>query len=356
MNISSEQEQKIFTNRVIEVAIRLAIIFLIVALCFQIIKPFMIIVVWGTIIAVAIFPLYNKLNILLGGRVKLAAILYTLLALSLLVGPSAMLSSSLVETSTHLAKSFNQGTLVVPPPSKKVSDWPLIGEHVYSAWSQASNNLEETIKENIPALKKLGETLFSAITGVGSSVLQFVLSIIISGVFLANTQSAYQVTVKIASRLTDKGQGLQFTTLTIATIRSVAVGVLGVAAIQAILGGAGMYLMSVPGWGIWTVVILILAVAQLPPLLVLLPVIIYVFSVASTVPAVIFTIWSILVSMSDSVLKPLLLGRGMDTPTMVILLGAIGGMMLFGLLGLFIGAIVLALGYELFIVWLVKEL
>lgn len=355
MNTSKHLEQNIFTNRIIEVAIRLALTFIIVVLCFKIIEPFIILVVWGIIIAVAIFPLYTKLTLALGGRDKLAATLYTLLTLALLVGPSAMVSSSIISTSSHLAVSFNEGTLTIPPPNQSVSEWPFIGEQVYNTWNQASNNLEATLKQNIPVIKKLGEAFLTAIAGVAGSILQFILSIIISGVFLANTKGAYNVTVKIASRLTDKEQGLQFTNLTTATIRSVAQGVLGVAVLQAILGGAGMYFMDVPGWGLWTIIILVLAVAQLPPLLVLLPVIFYVFSVADTTPAVIFTIWSIIVSMSDGFLKPLFLGRGMDTPTLVILLGAIGGMMLFGILGLFVGAIALALGYELFMAWLDKD-
>ncbi len=356
MSLTKEQEQKIFTNKVIEVAIRLALIFLIVALCFQIIKPFVIIVVWGIIIAVAIYPLYTKLSHALGDRFKLTAILYTLFSLSLLIGPSIMIASSLIETSTHLAQSFHHGTLDIPPPAQSVREWPLIGDKVYTAWSQASNNLEATIRQNSEQIKKLGEAFITAIAGVSGSIVQFILSIIISGVFLANTRSTYDVTVKIVSRLTDKEQGLQFTNLATATIRSVAQGVLGVAVIQAVLGGTGMYIMEIPGWGLWTVFILVLAVAQLPPLLVLLPAIFYVFSVADTTPAIIFAIWSIIVSMSDSFLKPLLLGRGMDTPTLVILLGAIGGMMLFGILGLFVGAIILALGYEVFMAWLDQDI
>ncbi|OQK16509.1 hypothetical protein AU255_00965 [Methyloprofundus sedimenti] len=352
----TKPDEKIFTNRVIEVSIRLALTFLIIALCFEIIKPFIIIVVWGIIIAVAIFPLYNKLNLALHGRFKLAATLYTLFALSLLIAPSILISGSLVETSSHLVKGFSAGTLKIPPPSQRVSQWPLIGDTVYSAWSQASANLEAMLKQNIPVIKKLGKAFISAVTGIGGSVLQFILSIIISGIFLANSQRAYEISVKIVSRLTDKEQGLQFTNLTTATIRSVAQGVLGVAVIQAVLGGMGMYLMDIPGWGLWTIFILILAVAQLPPLLVLVPAIFYVFSIADTAPAVIFAVWSLLVSMSDSFLKPLLLGRGMDTPTLVILLGAIGGMMWFGLVGLFVGAITLALGYEIFMAWLDKDM
>ncbi len=356
MTSETSQKEKIFTNRVIEVSIRLALIFLIVALCFGIIKPFIIIVVWGSILAVAIFPLYNKLSHALGERKNLAATLYTVFTLSLLIGPTIMLTGSLVETSTQLAKSFNAGTLVIPPPSQNVSEWPLIGDKVYAFWSQASANLETTLQQYITQVKQLGEVLITGIAGISRSVLQFILSIIISGIFLANTESAYAVTIKIASRLTDKNQGLEFTHLTTATIRSVALGVLGVAVIQAMLGGTGMYFMQVPGWGLWTLFILVLAVAQLPPLLVLFPAVIYVFSIADTTPAIIFAIWSALVSMSDSVLKPLLLGRGMDTPMLVILMGAIGGMIWFGILGLFIGAITLALGYELFIDWLDKEI
>ena len=356
MNLTKEQEEKIFTNKVIEVAFRLVLTFVLVVLCYEIIKPFMVIVVWGIIIAVAIFPLYNKLSHALGNRFKLAATLYTVFALSVLISPSIMIAGSLIETSANLAKGIHEGTLIVPSPTQSVSEWPLIGDKVYATWNQASNNLEETLKQNSTQVKKLGEAFISAITGVSGSILQFILSIIISGIILANTKSAYDVTVKIASRLTDKEQGPQSTKLATATIRSVAQGVLGIAVIQAILGGVGMYFMDVPGWGLWTVCILILAVAQLPPLLVLLPAIFYVFSVADTTPAIIFIIWSLTVGMSDGILKPLLLGRGMDTPMLVILLGAIGGMMWFGLLGLFVGAIVLALGYEHFMAWLDKDI
>lgn len=355
MNSTTQQEDQRLTGRAIETVIRLGLIFLIVAWCFQIIQPFIIFVIWGVVIAVAIYPLYSKLTNMLGGRSKLAATIYTLLALALLIGPSVMVSNSLIDTSADLAEEYEKGTLVIPPPQKSVKEWPLIGEKVYAIWNQSSSNLEATIKQYAPQIKKAGEALLSAIGSAGGGILQFVLAIIISGILLANTSGAHTTTRKIASRLAGEEQGEHFTNLTTATIRSVAQGVLGVAIIQAILGGAGMYVMDVPAWGLWTVLILILAVAQLPPAIILLPVIFYVFSVADTTPVVIFTVWSLIVSMSDSFLKPLFLGRGMETPMLVILLGAIGGMMMSGILGLFVGAIVLALGYELFIAWLNKN-
>ena len=355
MNSSSKQDESIFTSRAIEAAIRLGLILLIVTWCFQIIQPFVIFVIWGVVIAVAVYPLYNKLTNVMSGRKNLAATLYTLLALTLLIGPSLMISDSLIDTSTKLADEYDKGILVIPPPEKGVKEWPLVGEKVYSIWKQSSSNLEATLKQYAPQIKKVGEGILAAIGSASSGVLQFVLAIIISGILLANTSGAHAVTLKIATRLAGDEYGLQFTNLATATIRSVAQGVLGVAIIQAILGGAGMYFMDVPGWGLWTIFILILAVAQLPPALILFPVIFYVFSVADTTPAIIFTVWSVIVSMSDSFLKPLFLGRGMETPMLVILLGAIGGMMMSGILGLFVGAIVLALGYELFMAWLNKD-
>jgi predicted PurR-regulated permease PerM len=175
---------------------------------------------------------------------------------------------------------------------------------------------------------------------------------LIAAAFLASAEAATASLRRIATRLAGEPRGDSLLTLTTATIRSVAVGVIGIAFIQALLGGLGMMFAGVPAAGLLAIVILILAIAQLPPILVLLPVIFYVFSVESTTVAVIFTVWSVLVSMSDAVLKPIFLGRGVDAPMLVILLGAIGGMITSGIVGLFIGAVILALGYNLFRLWL----
>ena len=320
--------------------------------CFRIIQPFIEPVMWGVIIAVAIYPLFLKLKAAMGGRNKLAAIVFTLLALALLITPAVMISDSLIATSTALGDKYEQGLLKVPPPQDTVKEWPLVGERLYSVWSQASENLQGTIEKYEPQLKTAGEKIIAIAAGAGGGVLQFVLSIVISGILVANAPGAYNVTVKIFSRLTDDKQGTAFTHLSRDTIRSIAQGVIGIAIIQAMLSGLGMYMMDVPAWGLWSLFILVLAIAQLPPLLVLGFVIAYVWSVANTTPAIIFTIYALIVSGSDSFLKPLLLGRGLDTPMLVILLGAIGGMLMSGIIGLFIGAVILALGYELFMAWL----
>lgn len=169
---------------------------------------------------------------------------------------------------------------------------------------------------------------------------------------MANASGAYDITVRVFTRLTDAKLGKYFSDLSRDTIRSVAQGVLGVALIQAFFSALGMMVMDVPAWGVWTLLVLVLAIAQLPPIIVLGFVSAYVFSVAETTPAVIFLVYCIIISSSDAFLKPLFLGRGMKIPMLVILLGAIGGMMMSGIIGLFVGAIILALGYELFIAWL----
>ncbi len=142
------------------------------------------------------------------------------------------------------------------------------------------------------------------------------------------------------------------TDLAVETIRSVAKGVLGVAIIQALLSAVGLVVMHIPAAGIWTFAVLMLAIMQLPPIIILGPIAVWVFSIADPVPATIFAVYALFVSVSDSFLKPMFLGRGMETPMLVILLGAIGGMILGGIVGLFIGAIVLALGYEILVAWM----
>jgi predicted PurR-regulated permease PerM len=344
-----------FTQNTIEAAVRLGLLLLLATWCFKIIMPFIVPVVWGVIIAVAIFPLFLKLKSALGDKNKLAATVYTLLALALLITPTVMISNSVIDTSALITERYESGTLKIPPPSDRVQDWPLIGEKTHAVWLQASNNLETTLRKYESETKKVLKTLISGAAGAAGTIMQFVLSIIISGILVANASGAYDVTIKIFKRLTSNESGQSYADLTKATIRSVAQGVLGVAIIQAVLSALGMMVMDVPAWGIWTLAVMVVAIAQIPPIVILGFVCAYVFSVAETTPAVIFLIYCIIVSSSDGFLKPLFLGRGMSTPMLVILLGAIGGMLMSGIIGLFVGAIVLALGYELFMAWLDKS-
>jgi len=344
-----------FTKDSIEAAIRLGLLVILTYWCYLIVKPFAVALVWAVIIAVAAFPLFVRLRTSLGGRNKLAATVYTLVALSILITPTVLVSNSIVDTSSIVAERYEAGTLAIPPPAEAVKSWPLIGENLYSIWAQSSENLVKMLERYKPEIKEAGKALIGAAASIGGDILQFVLSIIISGILVANAAGAYKITSQIVSRVLDEGHGQDYVNLARDTIRSVAQGVLGVAAIQSALSAIGMFLMDVPAWGLWSAIILVLAIAQLPPIIVLGFVVAYVFSVADTTPAVIFAIYSLIVSGSDGFLKPIFLGRGMSTPMLIILLGAIGGMIMAGIIGLFVGAIFLALGYELFMKWLNEQ-
>ena len=348
-------ENKGYQTRALEAAIRIGLLALLVVWCFNIVKPFILPVLWGAIFAVALYPLFMKLQALLGGREKLTAVLMTLVALALLITPTVILSGSMVENAQLISKRIEDGTLTIPPPSEKVKDWPLVGKRLDHSWRLASNNLDDALENFEPQLRAAGKALLSFAAGAGMEILQFIVSIIIAGTLMVYARSGTRAMETIASRLMGEADGKDIVNLTGATIRSVAQGVLGVALIQSILAGIGLMLMGVPMTGLWSFAVLLLAIVQLPTILVLGPIIIYVFSVAETVPAIVFMIWSILVGVSDTFLKPLFLGRGMDIPMLVILLGAIGGMILSGIIGLFVGAVVLAVGYRLFMAWLNQD-
>ncbi len=342
------------TRIAVDVAIRIGAIALVVGWCSLILAPFLAPVIWGVILAVALRPMHVRLTNLMRGKNKTAAAAITVLGLVVLLLPTVFLAISMVESAQTAATGIQKGTLEVPAPPDGVADWPFVGESVYKGWNLAATNLSAAIEQFGPQLEAAGVWLLSAGGNAIVQILLFALSIVIAGVMMAKFKQSHDVAHAIAKRLAgDRGPGL--VDLSAATIRSVAKGVLGVAFIQAMLCGIGMLVMGIPGAGIWALLCMLLAIVQLPPLLVMAPIIIWAFAHYDTTPAVLFTIWSVLSSSSDTVLKPLLLGRGVEVPMLVILLGAIGGMILSGIIGLFVGAVVLTLGYKLFMAWLEIE-
>jgi predicted PurR-regulated permease PerM len=334
----------------IEIAVNLLLVFLIVAWCLKILAPFISLICWGAVIAISIYNPFLKLRSFVGGRNGLAVALITLIGLSVVIVPTWMFAETLIEGSSKFAEEVSSDTYHLPAPNEKVKDWPLVGEKVYVVWSDAADNLGKWLQKYPTQVKNTIGTVLSKTAGLGMGVIQFILSILIAAMFLSNAESVARAMNQLALRLTrDKGE--EMLNLAVMTVRSVAVGVLGIAFIQALLAGVGMLIANVPATGLWALLVLILAIAQLPPLFVLLPIIFYVFSAESTGIAVFFLIWSILVGASDMVLKPLMLGRGVEAPMLVILLGAIGGMIASGIIGLFLGAVILALGYILFKAW-----
>ena len=323
--------------------------------CYQIVSPFIAMIVWAAIISIAIYPMYQSLTQRLGGRHKLAATLLVLLGIAIIVVPTWMLAESTIDSLRNVSAELEDGTASIPPPSDSVAEWPVIGERVHKVWSAAAANLEATLNQFRPQLEALGKRALSFAGHTIGSVFLFIFAVIIAGVMCTGAAGAKKASNDIANSLVGSERGVQLTDLSILTIRSVAKGILGIALIQAIFAAIGLVVAGVPAAGLWAGAVLVLAIVQLPPLIVLGPIAIWYFSVAEPFPATIFLVYAAIVSISDTFLKPLFLGRGVETPMLVILIGAIGGAVAMGIVGLFIGAVILALGYELLIAWMAPD-
>ena len=327
-------------------AMSIAFIGIIFIVSFNVIKPFLVPIFWGIIISVGVYPLHVRLRNLLGNRAKLSAVLITLIGVAVIVVPAAMFTSTAVKNVSLAVTSIEEGSLTAPPPDASVRNWPFIGKKTYEIWSEAAESLNETFHRFEPQLKEVAPKLTKAATQSVISILLFILSFVVAGVLLLYADAGKRAAEKLfLAFLGSKGAAM--TDISIGTIRSVVQGVIGIALIQAVFLGLGMFVIKVPAPGILALLVLILAIVQLPTILVMLPVTIYVFSVNDTGPAIIFAVWTLLWSISDNILKPLLLGKGVDIPMLAILIGAIGGMIMGGLVGLFVGSVVLALAYKI---------
>jgi len=343
-----EREEKV--NLAIEIAIKVSIIALVVYLSYLIAKPFMAIVVWGVIIAIAIAPLVSSLEKRFGHRKKIIVGI-TIAVVAGLILPTYALSGKTIETSQQIMHVIKDGNITIPPPTENVKDWPIIGGKAYTFWDNASHNLKKTLAPFSEKIKKGLTTLLSSLGGLIGTILMFVGSMIIAAFFLIGHEGATKFYKDLSCRLMGE-KGNEWAKLSTLTVRSVVNGVLGVAIIQAIFALVGMTLMGIPLAVVWAVIIMFLTIIQLPALIIIAPMIAYVFSQGSGTAEIIFTIYMLIVGASDGVLKPMLMGRGVDVPMLVILIGAIGGMMLMGMIGLFVGAVIFALAYTLFGFWM----
>lgn len=343
-----------YVNIAFELIMKVGILFLVIFLCFKLLKPFLGMLIWGLIIAIIIFPVFQRLRALLGKRNKLSSILLTLIALSILIVPSIWLVNQLVDGVKFLADNIQGGDLSIPPPSEAVAEWPVIGNWVYEKWLGLSENIADSLKGFRPQILAFGEKTLGTLANTGIGVLQFAASIIIAGIFLIFFEQGSESGRKIFHKVVGE-RGDEFLEISLHTIRNVATGVLGVALIQTTLMGLGLILANIPLAAVWIVLILVMSIAQLPVLLFNVPLIIYLFAFMDPLPAVLWTLYFLVMGMIDNVLKPILMGKGSDVPMLVIFLGALGGFMAFGFIGLFLGSIALSLVYKLYLEWVATE-
>ncbi len=331
--------------------IRIALIALIVAWSIMIIAPFVGILLWGIIIAVSAYPAFVWLAGKLGGRAGLAATIFVVLMLTLIIGPIAGSVPGFTDSIRDLAGQIQSGSLAIPEASDAVRQWPVVGEQLFQFWQQAATNLTELLVRFQPQLRGASVSVLSLIAAAGLAILQFVAAVIVAGVILAHHERAAALANQLVQRIVPESRE-RYVSLAENTVRGVTMGVVGVAIVQSILAGIGFAVIGVPAAALWAFICLVLAVLQISIAVVIIPIAIYVFSSHELLPSLLFVAWNIPVLALDNVLKPILMGRGVDAPMLVIFIGAIGGFISFGFLGLFFGAVVLVIAYDLLIAWL----
>jgi predicted PurR-regulated permease PerM len=323
------------------------------------VHPFISIVIWSVVLTVALYPAFDWMAHRLGGRRRLAAFLVTVLTLVIVIGPATWLALGLIDSLRVISERLDLSTLAIPPPSESVKAWPLIGDSVYQFWDLASTNFKAALAKILPHLKPLGSSLLQPLgssllrigadTGIG--IIKFLASIIVAG-FLFSPAPVLADAVKNFSRKLNPERGEEFVVQAGATIRAVSRGVIGISVLQALLAGVGLMVAGIPQASLIAFAVLILGIVQIGPSIILIPVIIWSWTSMETASALLFTAYMIPVNLVDNFLRPIVMGRGLKTPMLVILVGVIGGTLAYGITGLFLGPIVLAVIWELLVAWI----
>ncbi|RXG96311.1 AI-2E family transporter [Bradyrhizobium zhanjiangense] len=343
--------QLLSTDDVVQLVIRLALLGLLILWTFLIIRPFVPILTWSAVLAVAFYPVFAWLAQRLGDRPRIASAVLTLVTLGIVIGPAAWLGLSAVEGLRDLAGQIGSGDLVLQAAPEQIRDWPLIGPQLYAFWDEAYTNIRAALREVAPYLKPLAGTMLSFAGDTGIGMLQFLLSVVVAGFLLPYGAQLVAALRGFLLRIVPD-QSEHFLELAGATIRAVSQGVIGVAIVQALLAGIGFKLAGLPSAGLLAIIVLLLSIVQIGAAIVLLPVVVWIGMDKEVTVALLLTVYLVAVGLLDNVLKPLLMGRGLTTPTLVILIGVIGGTLAHGIIGLFIGPIILSVAWELAAAWI----
>ncbi|QIG94244.1 AI-2E family transporter [Bradyrhizobium sp. 6(2017)] len=334
----------------VELVIRIGVLGLLLALSVVLIRPFITVAIWSIVLTVAVYPVYDWMAGRLGGRRRLAALLLTILNLLIVIGPATWLTLGLIDSLRELSEYLDLSALTLPPPPHAVKSWPIIGAPIYQFWDLASTNFQAALAKTAPLLKPVGGTLLELAESAGIGVIKFFVAIVIAG-FLFSPAPSLVNAVTLFSRRLASGRGERFVQLAGATIRAVSRGVIGVSALQAFLAGMGLAVAGISGASLLTSAVLILGIIQVGPSVVLFPIVIWSWITMDPTKAILLSLYLIPVSLLDNVLRPLVMARGLDTPMLIILIGVLGGTLAYGITGLFLGPIVLAVIWELLVTW-----
>ncbi|MTI00228.1 AI-2E family transporter [Roseibium sp. RKSG952] len=337
-------------GKVIDVAIRLGVLALFAYISLMLIAPFAVFILWALVLTVALYPAYSWLAAKLGGRKAISAAIVTLIGLAIIIGPVAVLVVSMVDTLQGWYQRISDGSMTLPPAPPGLADIPFVGPKVAELWQLGSTSLEKAATKAAPFVVPAGTKILGTLASLSGSVLFFAVSVLIAGFLFVPGPKLASGARRFADRIIAP-RGAEFVDLAGATIRNVSRGVIGVAVIQGLLTGIVMVAFAVPFAGILAFLALILCIIQIGPALVILPVVVWAWSSMGTAAALVFTVLMVPIMLVDNVLRPILMARGLEVPMLVILIGVLGGTLAYGLIGLFLGPVVLAVFYELVIAW-----
>lgn len=320
---------------------------------FWVLQPFLAAAIWATMVVVATWPALLWLQAMLWNSRALAVMVMTLILLLLFVVPVALAIGVIVQNSdqivewTKLIANFR-----IPPPPDWIAHLPFIGDKAATAWKQAADSgIKELMEKLAPYAGAMIEWAIAQFGSMGLLFVQFLLTVIIAAAMYAGGETATAAVKRFSRRLAG-ARGESTVQLAGQAIRSVALGVGVTAVVQSALGGIGLAVVGIPFAGLLTAVMFILCIAQLGPGLVMFPAVIWLYWSGDTNWGTFLLIWSIIVMTLDNFLRPMLIRLGADLPLLLILAGVIGGMVAFGLVGIFVGPVVLAVAYALLGDWI----
>ena len=334
----------------LEYAVRLGVLLFVVYLAIGLVRPFLGIMIWSTILTVTMFPLFQWVRRQVKSGI-LAATLVTLACLLLVIGPVAVLCTSLVRSIQQLLHIVVSGTYTLPALPDIVATLPAIGDDIVQLWALAGDNLFLFLKEHAHSLAAPGEWLLLLIASLAGIVLTLAMAVVISGFLLLPGPRIVPVANEIALRIAGE-RGERFVALAAVTVRNVARGVIGISLVEALLLGFVFILCGVPHAGLLALVALMLSIAQIGSIYIAVPVAVWAWLARDPLEAVLLTAGILVISGFEHFAKPLVMGRGAGTPTIVLFLGVVGGLTVYGLAGLFIGPVVFAVCYEAVRTWL----
>lgn len=326
---------------------------LLISTCLWILRPFLFSLTWAVMIVIATWPLMLKIERACWRKRWIAVLIMSLALLLLLVLPLSFAIVTILDSTGELVGLLEKlKTVKIGDPPAWFNDIPFYADRLHQRWQQLAVISPQELSEKLAPYAKTVVTWFIAQVGnIGLLVVQFVLMIILSAVLYTKGEEAADLVCSFARRLAGD-RGIEAALLSGAAIRSVAIGIVGTAIIQSSLGGLGLVVAGVPAATLLIAVMMLLCIAQIGPGLVLFPAVVWLYWSGENTWATILLVWSLFVAVSDNFLRPFLIKMGADLPILLIIAGVIGGLVAFGIIGLFIGPVMLAVTYTLLLAWI----